>query len=1152
MKLARGLKYSLEIILLLLVIFLCFIWWSFTTPGGTKRILSATQHRLQNVSYQYESGNLLDGVVLKEARWQLKNGTAVSGRNLHITSNPSCWQSRELCIDSGIIEQLTVSLPLTKVDTNEITLKNLSLLLSIRAKSISVKKLVINHPSRPAITFLNAELSGSISESNITLTRFNTTWNRMHLHGAGTVTMQDHYPINMQGSASRSMGSGLLQADWLARGNLKSLELDAKFSKPFKAQLAGVVSLLDRRLPADMTLVWDRIALPLKHDTPVLIVAAGKVDIGGRWPDYTTRGNAMLSGPNLPSGTADLSGSVSTNALRFEPLAINTLGGHILSKGRVTWNQDIQWKASVDAKDLKPEQNWPHLNGHISATGELAGTMSDESSELRIDDINATGRINGHPLKATGHISRDNTQKWRIDNLQLNNANNNLSANGVVGDSVKLVFSLLSAESFLPGASGDLNGDLTITNDPTNPTIEGSVTTANFQYKNIHLQNARGNGIVRELGHDQSDLYFQAQSVEVNDRLIQNPDLSFNGSLDDHLLRLKLSSDPMDSVDLEVVGSKDEHHNWNGTVNSVRSTMADRLLSLANPFTATWIHENRTLAVEPHCWLYDFASVCVEESALIGRTGVVNFALNRLPLESIKEFLPDDIELTGNLQSSGNLIWGPNQKTTVTVDSYLEDATALINKTINNNKLKMEFPVAELNITTEGYKINSKLTLESDKFSTLSADISINTARKSLPIQGTVNLDEGQLSWIRDFLPDINLLNGKLDGNAAVSGSLFDPIINGEIRLQNGEVQSALLPIDIKEINIGVNVKGNDAIVEGTALANDTEVILNGTGVMTPEGFSSDLHLVGKGIKVQHEYARNAVLSPDLRFKIRPNNIDIAGTVNVPSAEITIQNFASDGVALSKDVIVTDELLTDNSPSAVGSTGINTRVNVSLGRDVTVDAFGLNADLSGDFQFTLAAEKPPSLAGAIAVSEGNYQAYGQKLKIRDGEITFTGPIEQTAISVEAVREIKGLLAGVRIAGTIQNPTTNLFSEPSIPEEDILPYIVLGRKLDFGEADSGLLRKAALMLGVDTGQRVSSKLARSLGIDDFSLSAWGTGDDTQILVSGKLNDRLLLRYGVGVFKNNNSLYLRYDLADRFYLETTQGIESAVDLFYAFDF
>ncbi len=1152
MKLARGIKYSFEVILLLVVILLCFIWWSFTTPGGTKRILSVTQNRLQNVSYQYESGNLLDGVVLKDARWQLKNGTAISGNNLHITSNPSCWQSKALCIDSGIIEQLTVSLPLTKVETDEITLKDLSLLLSIRAKSITVKELIISHPSRPAIKFLNAEFSGSISESDITLTRFNTTWNKLNLQGNGTLRMQNQYPINMQGTANRALGSGVLQADWSARGDLKSLELDAKFNKPFEAQLAGALSLLDRRIPADMTLTWDSIALPLKHATPTLIATAGKVDIGGRWPDYTTRGSTTLSGPNLPPGTADLTGSVSAKALRFEPLSINTLDGRILSNGLITWNKDIQWKASIAAKDLKPGKRWPYLNGYVDATSQLAGSITEEGDEVRIDDINATGQINGHPLTATGHISKDNTKKWRIDNLQLNNADNNLSANGVVGDSVKLIFSLLSAESFLPGAIGDLNGDLTITDEFKNPTIEGSVTTANFKYKNIDLQNARVNGVVRELGHDQSDLHFQAQSIEVNDRLIQNPNLSFNGSLDDHLLRLKLSSDPIDSVVLEIVGSKDEHHNWNGTINSVRSTMAGRLFSLVNPFTAAWIYDNQTLAVEPHCWLYDFASVCVEESALIGKTGVVKFALNRLPLESIQEFLPEDIELIGNLQSSGNLIWGPNQKTTVTVDSHLEDATAQINKTINNNKLKLEFPVAELKVTTDGYKINSKLSIESDKFSTLSADIDINTARNTLPIKGIVSLDEGQLSWIRNFLPDINLLNGELNGNAVVSGSLFNPIINGEIRLKNGEIQSALLPIDINNINIGVNISGNDAIIEGTALANDTDVTLNGTGMITPDGFSSDLNLLAKGIKIEHEYAKNAVLSPNLNFKIRPNNIDIAGTVEVPSAQITIQKFTNDGVALSKDVIITDDVNKNNSPAAVGSTGINTRVNVSLGRDVSVDAFGLNADLSGDFQFTLAAEKPPALSGAIAVSDGNYRAYGQKLKIRDGKITFTGPIEQTAISVEAVRQIKGLLAGVRISGTVQSPITNLFSEPSIPEEDILPYIVLGRKLDFGEADSGLLRKAALMLGVDTGQRVSSKLARSLGIDDFSLSAWGTGDDTQILVSGKLNDRLLLRYGVGVFKNNNSLYLRYDLADRFYLETTQGIESAVDLFYAFDF
>lgn len=1154
MKLGRSIKYIFEIMLLLLVIFLCFLWWSFSTSSGTKSILAATQNRLQNINYEYESGSLLDGIVLKEANWQLKNGTAIHGKDLQITATPSCWKNKEICIDSGVIEQLKINLPITETVSDEITLKDLSLLLSIKANGITVKELLVTHPNRPPIVFNNANFSASISESEITLKHFTTEWNKLHLNGSGTLTMQNHYPINMTGTASRALGADVLLTEWSTGGNLKSLQLDAQFSKPFKANLNGTIALLDRRRPADMKLSWDNIALPFKAKKPGISFTDGNINITGTWPQYTTQGTANLDGPDIPPGRANLNGYISTSKLSFKPLTIDTLNGRIVSDGEFSWMQGMRWQANVESENLQPQVQWPELNGLIDASATISGMIGKQSSELRFNTINAKGTLNDLPVTLTGDLSKNTDQNWRIENLQLKSDSNNASANGTIGESIKLLFSMDSLEKLIPGAIGNLNGDVTVTGDIKSPTVEGSVTTAKFQYNDINLRNARINGIVRNLGADHSDIKIQAHSVQFTDRLIKQPDLTFYGSLSDHRLNIKLKSDPLDSVSIAINGALDEHKNWNGKISSAKGTMANRLLSLVNPITATWVNENKTLAVAPHCWTYEFASVCVEKHALIGKTGVVQFALNRLPLESIKDFIPETVELGGNLRSNGNLTWGPNSNTTVTVNSHLEEATATINKTINNKKLNLAFPVAQLKISTEGQKIRTQLRMKSDRFSTLSADVEINTANTSLPIRGTANLNESQLSWIKEFLPDIKKLDGKLSGDATISGTLANPVLNGVIRLKDGYASSSLAPVDVNKINLVASVSENRAEISGTAMANNSKINITGSGSVDEDGISSDINLIGNGIDIQHEYARNATLSPDLNFKIRPRRIDIYGNVDIPSARVTYQVPNVTGIALSDDVVITDDKDIEIPTTRVGSTGVNTRIRISLGNDVSVEAYGLNADLSGAFQFALESEKPPTLAGTIAVTNGDYNAYGQKLKIRDGEITFTGPIEQTALSVEAIRETKDLLAGVRIKGTLTNPTTSLFSEPPVNEADILPYIVLGRKLDLNESDddTGLLQKAALMLGIDQGQKISKGLARSLGIDDFSLSAWGTGDDTQILVSGKLSEKLLLRYGVGVFKNNNSLYLRYDLAEKFYLETTHGLDSAVDVFYSFDF
>lgn len=1166
MTVARAAKYCVVAIFCLALISLCLLWWSLSTESGSRNLLSASQNKLRDLSYQYESGNILDGLIFSEASWNLKNGTEISASKLQVIPDPACLRGKEVCINRGNIRHLIIRLPLKNDTSEKIKLRNISTPISLTAENVRVGTLTIEHPTRPPIKFHDLRFTGKVTESDISIDHLSTQWKKLNLEGSGTLKMQNDYPLDMRGIATRDLNTESLSINWKADGTLQSLKLDAKLNEPVNGNLQGVVSLLDRNRPADMRLTWNTISLPLQkkqaenalQKTPVVELSSGVVNITGGWPEYRIEGHASIEAPGVPDGAAELTGKLTTNKLIFEPLIIKAFDGDISTQGEFSWIQGLRWNLQYNATNINPNRLWTGTTGSINGTGKTTGVIQNGEDEIRITDIDTRAFINGHPITATGNLIKDT--HWNIHNLNLKSNDNNASANGRLGEEVKLVFSIKATENFHADVKGDLNGEIAIRGEVKNPTLEGSITSSQLSYKTFRTQNARINGALIESGNKPSKINFNAQSMRVKRQEIVRPALLLQGTLTDHLLRLKFDSDPLESAVVVASGAMDEHHNWNGTVKTASGKLAERAIGLRKPFTATWINQNQTIAVAPHCWQHHFASVCVKESALIGKTGVVKFAMDQLPLESVAQLLPGALELSGNLQSNGTLNWGPNQKTTATVDSSLNDASARLNKRINGKRLELDIPVARLKVTTTGNIIKGRLDLETDKFASVTADVQLDTTRHFnpflTPLQGSVNVSESDLMWIKDYLPDVNLLTGSVSGQATVLGTLSKPQISGALKLQKASLHSSIMPVKITNMGIDVTVTNKKADINGTALANGTDIKISGTGELLDSGFSSNFNLSGANIKLQHEYARRAIISPDINFSVRPDNITISGKVTVPSADLVLKKALNEGLVLSKDVIVTDEIGDNAKPAAssgtVGSIGVDTRINIALGNDVSVSALGLNADLNGDFEFTLASQQPPSLSGAINVSSGSYEAYGQKLKIRQGDVTFTGPVEQTALSIEAVREIKDLTTGVRIRGTLKNPGTELFSEPPLPEDQILPYILLGRNLELNQNDTDLTTKAALLLGVQTGQKLSSGLASKLGIDDFSLSAWGTGDDTQILVSGRLTDRLLLRYGVGVFKDSNSLYLRYDLSNRLYLETTQGIESAVDLFYTFDF
>lgn len=120
------------------------------------------------------------------------------------------------------------------------------------------------------------------------------------------------------------------------------------------------------------------------------------------------------------------------------------------------------------------------------------------------------------------------------------------------------------------------------------------------------------------------------------------------------------------------------------------------------------------------------------------------------------------------------------------------------------------------------------------------------------------------------------------------------------------------------------------------------------------------------------------------------------------------------------------------------------------------------------------------------------------------------------------------------------------------QEQALSYLVMGRPLSTTGEDNNMLAQAALALGLAGGSSTTGKLASDLGIKDFELDTSGSGNATSVVASGKITDKLSLRYGVGVFEPANTIALRYLLSKKVYLEAAGGVASSLDIFYKRDF
>src|SRR5690606_7667470 len=80
---------------------------------------------------------------------------------------------------------------------------------------------------------------------------------------------------------------------------------------------------------------------------------------------------------------------------------------------------------------------------------------------------------------------------------------------------------------------------------------------------------------------------------------------------------------------------------------------------------------------------------------------------------------------------------------------------------------------------------------------------------------GQFMLDDVLLDILRPFLPQVETLSGDLIGNGTLSGTLKEPLVQGQVQLRDGQVSGPDLPISFEQLEMLVAITGQQASIDG-------------------------------------------------------------------------------------------------------------------------------------------------------------------------------------------------------------------------------------------------------------------------------------------------------------------------------------------------
>ena len=432
------------------------------------------------------------------------------------------------------------------------------------------------------------------------------------------------------------------------------------------------------------------------------------------------------------------------------------------------------------------------------------------------------------------------------------------------------------------------------------------------------------------------------------------------------------------------------------------------------------------------------------------------------------------------------------------------------------------------------------------------------------PLRLQATADMGSIAWMAPLTGQPALeLDGTLKLNLSGTGTVGAPTLNGAVSGDNLAVRWADQGVKLRNGQLRAQLAGDQLVLQRLSFdGQQGRAVADGAVRFSGGEASMNLKLVADKLEMLSRPDRTVVISGQSTLVRDAKHFDLTGKFKADRALIEL---APQGrPTLSDDVVV---LGRDKkglvAKEAAPSMPLSVDIEADLGDSFRLRGMGADASLAGAVRVRVAGGRAPRINGTIRVVEGNYAAYGQKLAIERGVITFSGPYDNPGLNILAVRKRPegeqltetNVEAGVEVRGSALAPAAKLVSTPTVPDSEKLAWLVLGHGLEGTSGnESGVLSAAAgaLLGGSGKGGGFQSRLANSLGVDELGVSQAKGLESTVVTVGKKISSRTYVSFEQGASTATSLVKLRYKLNPRVSLQLQAGTNTAFDVLYSWAF
>ena len=485
---------------------------------------------------------------------------------------------------------------------------------------------------------------------------------------------------------------------------------------------------------------------------------------------------------------------------------------------------------------------------------------------------------------------------------------------------------------------------------------------------------------------------------------------------------------------------------------------------------------------------------------------------------------------------------------------------------------------------------------------TVDADLTLRLADRRLALQGSVAGPQGSTASVSGQLPvrlpagqpqplidrdapmdgrlqvaadigklgrllalDDQRIEGRIDGDFTIAGSLANPDLQGGLTLAEGLYENFVSGTLLSGLaarveptgprTIAVKVTGNDG--------GSGRIGVDGTvGVDDAGQPRADITVTADQATLVRRDDVTATTNAEITYSTTLEPPRLAGRIETTEVVVRLVNRLPPSVVeLPVIEIGRPETAPSGAARVAAAVAIAIGLEVAMPHRVFVRGRGLESEWEGALSVGGTTAKP-RVSGSIGLIRGTFSFAGKRFDLQRGSITFTGgqPIDPI---IDAFAEYRAstITAQIHLGGLASKPEITVTSQPPLPESEVLAQVLFGKssaKLGPVEAVQLAAAVEALARGESTSENAFDFVRTLLGLDTLAVQPSSSGEGSSVAVGRYVGDRVYIGAQQGIEDGSQTGSVEIEIAPGISIEseigqsTTSGTQGALGLKWKWDY